>query len=186
MQNITTEEAKKTSTEDVLRKLDSNQNGLSSSEAQQRLKRFGPNEIAEKKVNPLVKFLMYFWGPIPWMIEAALILSLVIQRWEDFWIIFTLLMLNAVVGFWQEHKAGNAIELLKKRLALKARVLRDGKWKELPARELVPGDMVRVRLGDVSPADIKLIEGDYLLVDQSALTGESLPVEKHLAEVGYS
>ena len=186
MQNITTEEAKKTSTEDVLRKLDSNQNGLSSSEAQQRLKRFGPNEIAEKKVNPLVKFLMYFWGPIPWMIEAALILSLVIQRWEDFWIIFTLLMLNAVVGFWQEHKAGNAIELLKKRLALKARVLRDGKWKELPARELVPGDMVRVRLGDVSPADIKLIEGDYLLVDQSALTGESLPVEKHVAEVGYS
>jgi H+-transporting ATPase len=186
MQNITTEEAKKTSTEDVLRKLDSNQNGLSSSEAQQRLRRFGPNEIAEKKVNPLVKFLMYFWGPIPWMIEAALLLSLVIQRWEDFWIIFALLMLNAVVGFWQEHKAGNAIELLKKRLALKARVLRDGKWKELPARELVPGDMVRVRLGDVSPADIKLIEGDYLLVDQSALTGESLPVEKHVAEVGYS
>lgn len=186
MQNITTEEAKKTSTEELFKKLDSSQNGLSSSEAQQRLQQFGPNEIAEKKVNPIVKFLRYFWGPIPWMIEAAVILSLVIQRWEDFWIIFALLMLNAVVGFWQEHKAGNAIELLKRRLALKARVLRDGKWNELPARELVPGDVVRVRLGDVAPADVKLVEGDYLLVDQSALTGESLPVEKHVADVGYS
>lgn len=186
MQNVTTEEAKKTSTEEVFKKLDSSQNGLSSSEAQQRLQQFGPNEIAEKKVNPLVKFLRYFWGPIPWMIEAALILSAVIQRWEDFWIIFSLLMLNAVVGFWQEHKAGNAIELLKRRLALKARVLRDGKWNELPARELVPGDVVRVRLGDVAPADVKLVDGDYLLVDQSALTGESLPVEKHVADVGYS
>jgi H+-transporting ATPase len=186
MQNITTEEAKKTSTEELFKKLDSSQNGLSSSEAQQRLQQFGPNEIAEKKVNPIVKFLRYFWGPIPWMIEAAVILSLVIQRWEDFWIIFALLMLNAVVGFWQEHKAGNAIELLKQRLALKARVLRDGKWNELPARELVPGDMVRVRLGDIAPADVKLVEGDYLLVDQSALTGESLPVEKHVTDVGYS
>ena len=186
MQNVTTEEAKKTSTEEIFKKLDSSQNGLSSSDAQQRLQQFGPNEIAEKKVNPLVKFLRYFWGPIPWMIEAALILSAVIQRWEDFWIIFALLMLNAVVGFWQEHKAGNAIELLKQRLALKARVLRDGKWNGLPARELVPGDVVRVRLGDVAPADVKLVEGDYLLVDQSALTGESLPVEKHVADVGYS
>jgi H+-transporting ATPase len=186
VQNVTTEEAKTISTEELFKKLDSNRNGLSSSEAQQRLQQFGPNEIAEKKVNPIVKFLRYFWGPIPWMIEAALILSAVIQRWEDFWIIFALLMLNAVVGFWQEHKAGNAIELLKQRLALKARVLRDGKWNELPAQELVPGDMVRVRLGDVAPADVKLVEGDYLLVDQSALTGESLPVEKHVADVGYS
>jgi H+-transporting ATPase len=120
------------------------------------------------------------------MIEAAVILSAVIQRWEDFGIIFALLMLNAVVGFWQERKAGNAIELLKQKLALKARVLRDNKWIELPARKLVPGDVVRVRLGDIAPADIKLLEGDYLLVDQSALTGESLPVEKHVSDVGYS
>jgi H+-transporting ATPase len=120
------------------------------------------------------------------MIEAALVISAVIFHWEDFGIIFALLMLNAVVGFWQEHKADNAIELLKKRLALKARVHRDGKWVEMPARELVPGDVVRIRLGDVIPADIKLVEGDYLSVDQSALTGESLPVEKHVSDVGFS
>ncbi len=120
------------------------------------------------------------------MIEVAVILSAVIRHWDDFWIIFALLLLNAVVGFWQEHKADNAIELLKQRLALKARALRDGKWLELPARELVPGDIVRVRLGDIAPADVKLMDGDYLLVDQSALTGESLPVEKHVSDVAYA
>lgn len=120
------------------------------------------------------------------MIEAAVIMSAVIQHWPDFGIILMLLMVNAVVGFWQEHKAGNAIELLKQRLALNARVLRDGKWSEKPARELVPGDIVRLRLGEIIPADVKLIEGDYLLTDESALTGESLPVEKHLSDVGYA
>src|SRR5208337_3770150 len=114
------------------------------------------------------KFLRYFWGPIPWMIEAAVLLSALIGHWDDFAIILALLFVNAVVGFWQEYKADNAIELLKQRLALKARVLRDGKWSEIPARELVPTDVVRVRLGDIAPADIKLMEGDYLLVDQSA------------------
>ncbi len=95
-------------------------------------------------------------------------------------------MVNAIVGFWQEHKAGNAIELLKQRLSIKARVLRDGKWQEMPAGELVPGDIARLRLGDIIPADVKLIDGDYLLTDESALTGESLPVEKHLSDVGYA
>ena len=175
---VTTEDAKKASTEELFRTLSTKKTGLTSSEAQNRLSKFGPNEITEKKVNPFVKFLKYFWGPIPFMIEAAVILSAVIQHWEDFGIIFALLMLNAVVGFWQERKADNAIELLKQRLALKARTLRDGKWAEIPAGELVPGDVVRVRLGDIVPADIKLLEGDYLQVDQSALTGESLPVEK--------
>jgi len=120
------------------------------------------------------------------MIEAAVIVSAFIQHWIDFGIIFVLLMVNAVVGFWQEYKAGNAIELLKQRLAPKARVLRDGKWREISARELVPGDVVRVRLGDIVPADVKLFEGDYLLVDESTLTGESLPVEKHIEDVGYA
>jgi H+-transporting ATPase len=183
---VTTEDAKKASTEELFRTLSTKKTGLTSSEAQNRLSKFGPNEITEKKVNPFVKFLKYFWGPIPFMIEAAVILSAVIQHWEDFGIIFALLMLNAVVGFWQERKADNAIELLKQRLALKARTLRDGKWAEIPAGELVPGDVVRVRLGDIVPADIKLLEGDYLQVDQSALTGESLPVEKHASDVGYS
>jgi H+-transporting ATPase len=169
-----------------LEKLSANKSGLSPEEAKKRLLQYGYNEISEKKTSPIVKFLSYFWGPIPWMIEIAAVLSALINHWEDFWIIFVLLLLNASVGFWQEHKAENAIELLKKKLALKARVLRSGKWQEIHARELVPGDMVRVRLGDIIPADIKLMNGEYLLVDQSALTGESLPVEKHTSDVGYS
>jgi H+-transporting ATPase len=186
MQNITTEEAKKVSKEELFEKLDSSQKGLSSSEAEKRLQQLGPNEITEKKVNPLVKFLGYFWGPIPWMIEAAVVMSALIQHWPDFGIILMLLMLNAVVGFWQENKADNAIELLKQRLAPTARILRDGKWLQKPAKELVPGDVVRVRLGDIVPADIKLTNGDYLEADESALTGESLPVEKHTEDVAYS
>ena len=160
--------------------------GLSTEEVERTRELYGTNDIPEKKVSPLRKFLTYFWGPIPWMIEAAAVLSILIQHWEDFSIIFTLLIVNAVVGFWQEHKADNAIELLKKRLAPKARVLRDGKWQEIPAKMLVPGDVVRVRLGDIVPADVKLMKGDYLLLDESALTGESLPVEKHLSDVAYS
>jgi len=160
--------------------------GLSSEEVERTLQYFGTNEIPEKKVNPVRKFLSYFWGPIPWMIEAAAGLSIAIQHWEDFAIIFTLLVVNSVVGFWQEHKADNAIAMLKKRLAPKARVLRDGTWREIPAKEVVPGDVVRVRLGDTVPADIKLMNGDYLLLDESALTGESLPVEKHISDIAYS
>ena len=183
---ISQEDAKKSNIKDLYRKLSSSESGLSSSEAKKRLELYGPNEISEKKVNPILKFLGYFWGPIPWMIEAAVILSAIISHWEDFWIILALLMLNAVVGFWQERKADNAIELLKEKLALGAKVLRDGKWTKLPAKELVPGDVVRLRLGDRVPADVKLIDGDYLMVDESALTGESLPVEKHVSDIGYA
>jgi H+-transporting ATPase len=183
---IGTEEAKKSDMATLLRKLASNQNGLSSPEAEKRIQEYGYNEIAEKKIHPILKLLSYFWGPIPWMIETAAVLSAVVHHWEDFWIIFVLLLLNAVVGFWEEHKADNAIELLKQKLAPKARVLRDGKWIEVDARELVPGDVVRVRLGVIVPADIKLLDGAYILVDESALTGESMPVEKHAADVAYS
>jgi H+-transporting ATPase len=183
---LSTEEAKKAPIPDLLKSLSSTEKGLSASEAKERLQRYGYNEITEKKINPILKLLSYFWGPIPWMIEVAAILSAVVRHWEDFWIIFVLLVLNAVVGFWHEHKADNAIELLKQKLALKARVLRDGKWIEVEARELVPGDVVRVRIGVIVPADTKLIEGNYLLVDESALTGESLPVEKHPSDVAYS
>ncbi len=176
---------KKASTDDLFVKFSSNRKGLSSSEVGKRIEEYGYNEISEKKVSPFVKFLSYFWGPIPWMIEVAAILSAVIRHWEDFWVIFVLLLLNAVVGFWQEHKADNAIELLKQKLALKTKVLRNGKWIETSARELVPGDVVRLRLGDIVPADVKLIDGDYLSVDESMLTGESLPVEKHGEDVCY-
>ncbi|MFH1790471.1 MAG: plasma-membrane proton-efflux P-type ATPase [Candidatus Omnitrophota bacterium] len=160
--------------------------GLTAAEVRDRLNKYGYNEIKEKTVNPFIKFLTYFTGPIPIMIEAAAVLSAVIKHWEDFWVIFALLMLNGVVGFWQEYKAGNAIDQLKKRLAPSARVLRDGKWAEIPARELVPGDLIRIRLGDIVPADARLGDGDELLIDESALTGESLPAEKHKDDTVYS
>jgi H+-transporting ATPase len=183
---IGADEARNASVADLMNNLSSNQSGLSTSEAEARLQQYGPNEILEKKINPFIKFLGYFWGTIPWMIEAAAILSAVLSRWDDFAIIFLLLLMNGVVGFWQEHKADNAIELLKDRLAPTARVQRDGQWKGLPSRELVPGDLVKIRLGEIVPADIKLIEGDFLQVDESSLTGESLPVEKKISEVAFS
>ena len=179
-------EMKEVSIADVLSQLSTTENGLSSSEAAKRLQQNGPNEIVEKKQSRIVALLHYFWGPIPGMIEAAAIISAAIQHWDDFGIIITLLAVNAAVGFWEENKAGNEIELLKKRLAPRATALRDGKWAELPARELVPGDIVRLRLGNIVPADGRLIGEGYLLADESALTGESLPVEKHQADVAYS
>ena len=160
--------------------------GLSTKEAKERLKKYGYNEIPEKKVHPIIKFLSYFWNPIAWMIEIAAILSAIIKHWVDFIIILILLIVNGVVGFWEEHKAENVIEYLKQKMALNARVLRDGEWKTIPARELVPGDVVRIRIGDIVPADVILVDGDYLVVDESALTGESLPVEKKVGDVAYS
>jgi H+-transporting ATPase len=175
-----------TNPDQVFGELDASRNGLSSTEAARRLSRYGRNEIAEKKVSPLVKFLGYFWGPIPWMIEVAGVLSAVLAHWADLTIIVILLVFNGAIGFWEEFQAGNAIEQLKRNLALKARVLRDGQWREIPAPELVPGDIVRIRLGDIIPADVMLFEGDYLSVDQSALTGESLPVDKKQGDIAYS
>ncbi len=128
----------------------------------------------------------FFWGPIPWMIEIAAILSAAVRHWPDFAIIMVMLLINALVGFWQEFKADNAIEMLKQRLALKARVLRDGVWRDVEARALVPGDVIALKLGGVVPADVVLLEGDYLSVDQSALTGESLPVDKKKGDQAYS
>ncbi len=160
--------------------------GLGSKEAAGLLVQYGPNELVERRVSPLRRLLGYFWGPIPWMIEVAALLSALVQHWADFWIIFTLLIFNAGVGFWQEYSAGNAVAALKKQLALKARVVRDGRWQVIDARRLVPGDVIRLRLGDVVPADVELIEGDYLSVDQSALTGESLPVSKRVGDEAFS
>jgi H+-transporting ATPase len=167
-------------------KLGSSPDGLSQAEAQKRLTRYGANEIEEKEANPFLKFLTYFWGPIPWMIEGAVILSAIARHWPDFFIILVLLLANAVVGFWEEHQAGNAIAALKAKLAIKARVRRDGKWTTQEARELVPGDVIRVRLGDIVPADARLLEGDPIEVDQSALTGESLPAARKPGEAVFS
>src|SRR5665213_1098163 len=171
---------------EVEKKLGSSPDGLTGNEAQKRLSQYGPNELEEKKTNMLLKFLSYFWGPIPWMIEIAVILSAAARHWPDFFIILVLLFANAMIGFWEERQAGNAIEALKAKLAINARVKRDGKWLTPPARELVPGDVIRMRLGDIVPADARLLKGDEISVDQSALTGESLPAIRKTGEAVFS
>ncbi len=172
--------------EDLENQLNTTLDGLTKDEVQRRLEKYGYNKLEDKRVNPVLKFLSYFWGPIPWMIEVAAVLSALLQHWMDLGVILALLVFNALVGFWQEFQAANAVDDLKKQLALKARAKRDGQWQEVEASSLVPGDIVRLRLGDIIPADVKLAEGDYLSIDQSALTGESLPVEKKVGEVAYS
>jgi len=171
---------------ELRKKLESSPDGLTQEEAKKRLAQYGPNELEEKKTNLFLKFLSYFWGPIPWMIEAAVILSAVARHWPAFGIILVLLLANATIGFWEEREAGNAIDALKAKLAVKARVKRDGKWINPEARDLVPGDIIRLRLGDIVPADARLLEGDPVEVDQSALTGESLPAERKSGEAVFS
>ncbi len=167
-------------------KLETSAKGLTTAEANERIARHGENVLEEKSVNPLARLLSYFWGPIPWMIEIAAVLSAVVQQWADFAIIATMLLVNAGVGFLQEFRADNAIALLRQQLALTAHVLRDGKWQDLAARLLVRGDIVLVTLGKIIPADIRLLDGKYLSVDQSALTGESLPADKNVGDTAYS
>lgn len=186
MEQIAINDAQKMKEDELFQKLNTSSKGLSNEEAEKRLGEFGPNALAEKKVNPLLRFLGYFWGPIPWMIEIAAILSAVIGHWDDLIIISVLLIFNGLVGFWEEHKASSALSALKNQLAVKARALRNGSWTEIDAKDLVPGDIIRIRLGDIIPADTKLIDGDYLSVDQAALTGESLPVNRKIGDVVYS
>ena len=161
-------------------------NGLTEAEAKLRLAKFGENALVEHHVSAFERIAHYFWGPIPWMIEIAAALSAALRHWADLTIILVMLFINAAVGFFQEYKADNAIALLKQRLALKARAKRDGTWRDVEARLLVPGDVVMIKLGNVVPADVKLIAGAYLSVDQSALTGESLPVDKKAGDDAYS
>jgi H+-transporting ATPase len=171
---------------EVEKQLSTSPDGLSVAEAKERLAKYGPNEIVEHKINPLLKFLGYYWGPIPWMIEVAVILSGVVRHWADFFIILVLLVANGVVGYSEERQAGNAIDALKAKLAKTARVRRGGEWVTPPARELVPGDVIRLRLGDIVPADARLLDGDEVEVDQSALTGESLPITRKPGEAVFS
>jgi H+-transporting ATPase len=178
--------AKPVSVEDQLKTLQTSTSGLTGDEAKQRLEKYGPNAIVAKEQSLLRKLLAYFWGPIPWMIEVAAVLSLLVRHWIDFAIILVLLLYNAGIGFWQERKAANALAALKKGLAPKAHVKRDGAWSTVDAATLVPGDVVRLRLGEIVPADVTLIEGDYISIDQAALTGESLPVTKKVGDTAYS
>ena len=169
-----------------LKSLNATPKGLSSAESAARLARFGRNAIVAKTESIWKKLATYFWGPLPWMIEAAALISLLRRDWSDFAVVGGLLIYNAAVGFWQDFKATNALDALKKGLAPKARVLRDGKWVSIDATDLVPGDVVNVTAGQIVPADILLIDGEYLTVDQSALTGESLPVSKKVGDAAYS
>jgi len=161
--------------------------GLTKEEVQNRVLKYGYNELNEKQVSWFSRLFKRFWGPIPWMIEVAAVLSAMVYRWEDFTIIVLLLLVNAIVDFYQESKALNAISILKKKLARKAIVLREGVWSEIDAKELVPDDIIKIKIGDVVPADVALLSGsEFVLVDQSALTGESLPVRKKIGEGLYA
>ncbi|WP_228009389.1 plasma-membrane proton-efflux P-type ATPase [Fervidicoccus fontis] len=171
--------------EKVLEELKTSRNGLSEEEAKNRLKIYGRNSIEEKRENPIVEFLKKFYGPMPWLLEIAIVLSILIEHYLEAAIIAALLVVNAVIGYRHSVNSRRAVELLKSKLKIKSKVLRDGSWKEIDASEIVPGDIIVVGLGDVVPADCKVIEGE-LSVDQSALTGESLPVEVSAGGIIFS
>jgi len=151
--------------------------GLTHAEVDGRRKAHGYNEVAEKKAHPVRKFLQKFWGISAWMLELIIVLSAVLGKYSDLAVVSALLLINAVLSFTQEHRAAGVVEALRKRLQVNARVRRESSWQIVPARELVPGDIVRVRPGDIIPADVRLLTG-ALSVDQSALTGESKDVDK--------
>ncbi|MGC8704688.1 MAG: plasma-membrane proton-efflux P-type ATPase [Athalassotoga sp.] len=172
--------------DDLLKELNTDPTkGLSKEEVEKRVKTYGYNEVPEKKPNPYLNFAKKFWGLTAWMLEAVIVLSIILNKMIDMYVIIALLLLNAVLGFFQEQRASKAVEALKKQLQINSRTLRDGKWEMIPARELVPGDIVRVRAGDFVPADLKLIDGQ-VEVDQSALTGESLTVSKGKSDMLFS
>ncbi|KDO26869.1 hypothetical protein SPRG_08158 [Saprolegnia parasitica CBS 223.65] len=170
----------------ALDKLKATREGLSSDEAQKRLLEHGPNALPKNEVNRLMVFLGFMWNPLSWAMEVAAILSLVLLDYPDFGLILALLFLNACIGYFEEMQAGDAVSALMGQLAPECKVFRDGAMINLPADELVPGDVIRIRLGDVLPADVKFLEGDSVKIDQSSLTGESLPVTKSEGDEGYS
>ncbi len=177
----------KLSTQEILNQLDANvDEGLSTKEAQSRLETYGRNEFIQKEESTFERILRRLWGPIPWMIEIAAILSIAVAKWEDFIIIMVLLVTNVMIDFLQESKALNALKVLKEELVKNTIVLRDGTFKSIQVALLVPGDIIKLKIGDMIPADVRLIKGEYLMVDQSALTGESLPVDKSVDDVGYA
>lgn len=172
---------------DTLRELEADADrGLAATQVKERLAQFGYNEVEETEEALWHRILRRFWGPIPWMIEVAAILSAAVRKWEDFIIILIMLLVNVFLDFFQEHRALSALQALKKRMAKSALVLREGAFKTIPARELVPGDIIKLKIGNIVPADVQLLRGEYLLVDQSMLTGESLPVSKSRDDIAYA
>lgn len=178
---------------EVFQQLKCDEDGLSTQEAENRLRIFGPNKLEEIKESKILKFLGFMWNPLSWVMEAAAIMAIALANgqgkppdWQDFLGIMVLLVINSTISFIEENNAGNAAAALMARLAPKTKVLRDGKWQEMDACILVPGDIVSIKLGDIVPADARLLEGDPLKIDQSALTGESLPVTKNPGDEVYS
>ncbi|XP_061964982.1 ATPase 8, plasma membrane-type-like [Populus nigra] len=179
--------------EEVFEKLKCTKEGLSTTEGEERLRIFGPNKLEEKKESKILKFLGFMWNPLSWVMEAAAIMAIVLANgggkppdWQDFVGIIVLLIINSTISFIEENNAGNAAASLMAGLAPKTKVLRDGKWSEQDAAILVPGDIISIKLGDIIPADARLMVGDPLKIDQSALTGESLPVTKYPGSGVYS
>uniref|UniRef100_A0A0E0K6B8 Plasma membrane ATPase n=1 Tax=Oryza punctata TaxID=4537 RepID=A0A0E0K6B8_ORYPU len=179
--------------EEVFQHLKCSKQGLSTAEGQNRLNIFGPNKLEEKTENKLLKFLGFMWNPLSWVMEAAAVMAIVLANgggkppdWQDFVGIVVLLIINSTISFIEENNAGNAAAALMAGLAPKTKVLRDGKWQEQDASILVPGDIISIKLGDIIPADARLLEGDPLKVDQAALTGESMPVNKHAGQGVFS
>ncbi len=150
--------------------------GLASGEARARLVRYGPNAMPAERARPWRRLLGKFWAPVPWMLEAAIVLQLVLGEWVEAAVIAVLVLFNAALGYVQESRAAATLQALKARLSLVVSVRRDGRWQTVPAAELVPGDLVKLSLGGIVPADARIVDGEVLL-DQSTLTGESLPVE---------
>ncbi|KAI3687211.1 hypothetical protein L1987_80905 [Smallanthus sonchifolius] len=179
--------------EEVFEKLKCTKEGLNTDEVEKRLNMFGYNKLEEKKESKILKFLGFMWNPLSWVMEAAAIMAIAMARggkepadYHDFGGILVLLLINSTISFVEENNAGNAAAALMARLAPKAKVLRNGKWNEEDASVLVPGDIISIKLGDIIPADARLLQGDPLKIDQSALTGESLPVSKHPGDGVYS
>ncbi|KAG0470720.1 hypothetical protein HPP92_017420 [Vanilla planifolia] len=176
--------------EEVFDQLKCTKEGLSSEEGANRLQIFGPNKLEEKKESKILKFLGFMWNPLSWVMETAAIIAIAAKGkgpdWQDFIGILILLVINSTISFVEENNAGNAAAALMAQLAPKTKVLRDGRWSEEDAAILVPGDIISIKLGDIIPADARLLEGDPLKIDQSALTGESLPVTKNPGDEIFS
>ncbi|XAR66793.1 Proton-exporting ATPase [Bertholletia excelsa] len=179
--------------EEVFQQLKCSKDGLSSSEGEKRLQIFGHNKLEEKEESKILKFLGFMWNPLSWVMESAAIMAIALANgggkppdWQDFVGIIVLLIINSTISFIEENNAGNAAAALMANLAPKTKVLRDGQWTEQDASILVPGDIISIKLGDIIPADARLLEGDPLKIDQAALTGESLPVTKNPGDEVFS
>ncbi|WJX80478.1 ATPase 10, plasma membrane-type [Trifolium repens] len=179
--------------EQVFEQLKTSPRGLSSDDAEARLHIFGPNKLEERKENKILKFLSFMWNPLSWVMEAAALMAIVLANgggegpdWQDFVGIICLLVINSTISFIEENNAGTAAAALMARLAPRTKVLRDGQWQEDDAAILVPGDIISIKLGDIIPADARLLEGDPLKIDQATLTGESLPVTKKTGDEVFS